>query len=323
MRLHTPLFEGNAGDASNGGGTLLGGAISTTQATQTTAQATSTTAVDDSGSAPRFDFRSALDDTGAFKPGWEANLPADLKDSAPALAKYPTLEQAMRGLANAQKLIGAKQNALKAPAPDAPPAEHEKYQAAMREALHIPADVKDYKIEIPTDLPEGIKLDEAKMGEFTALAHKLNIRPEAAKELVAFQAKEMAAMSLAGKAQLESYVKAQGDDLRTTWGDKMADNIATAKAAAEKLGLDVNLPELGNSAAFIKAMHEASKLMKSDTLIAGDAPLSGADGKAKADDILRNPTNPLHKAYHGKEGPARQKEVQDTYLRLMGVKTAK
>lgn len=325
MKIYTRYFleadDGN-GSSNSGGSTLLGGAASnastTTQTTQQTAQQQNNPhAVDDSGTAPRFDFRSALDDKGAFKPGWEANLPADLKDSATALAKYPTLEQAMRGLANAQKLIGQRQNALKAPAPDAPAAEHEKYQAALREALSIPADAKDYKIPAPEKLPEGVKLDDAKLGEFSKLAHSLNIPASTAQKLVEFQAKELAAIQQQGKATLEGYVKEQAATLKTEWGDKLESNLGVAKKAAEKLGLDVNAPELGNNAAFIKAMFEASKLMQPDALITGNSSALSGDGKAQAEDIRNNPNNPWHKAYHGKEGPVRQKEAQATMFRLL------
>ena len=317
------LLEGEGGNGgSNGGGTLLGGAAGAGAASassqQSQVQQPNPNAVDDSGTAPRFDFHTALDDKGAFKPGWETGLPNDLKDSAAALAKYPTLEQAMRGLANAQKLIGQKQNALKAPAPDAKPEEIAKYNASIREALHIPDKVEDYKIEVPKDLPEGVKIDEAKLGEFSKLAHSLNIPAAAAKELIAFQAKEMAALQQAGQSQLATYVKTQADALKTEWGDKMPENINAAKMAAEKLGLDVNMPELGNNAAFIKAMFQASKLMKSDTLIGDKVSTMNGDGAAQAEDIRRNKNNPLHAAFMGKEGPDRQREVQATMLRLQG-----
>jgi hypothetical protein len=46
------------------------------------------------------------------------------------------------------------------------------------------------------------------------------------------------------------------------------------------------------------------------------------DGKAQAEDIRRNPSNPWHNAYIGKEGAARQKEAAALMARLQGVQMA-
>ena len=46
------------------------------------------------------------------------------------------------------------------------------------------------------------------------------------------------------------------------------------------------------------------------------------DGKAQAEDIRRNPSNPWHNAYIGKEGSAHQKEAAALMARLQGVQIA-
>lgn len=326
MKIKPTFYEESGGDAGAGGGggasTLLSGGsttATTTEAAATTAAATTQQQQDDSGSAARFDFRAALDDNGAFKPGWEAGLPADMKESAAALAKYPNPEQALRGLVNAQKLIGAK-TSLKPPAPDAPAADVEKYNASVRDALGIPAKIEDYKLTAPASLPEGVKVDDAQLKEFSALAHSLNITPSAAQKLMEFDMKRMAALNQSGQAKLGEFVKSQGAELQTAWGDKMQENIGIAKRTAEALGLDVNDPQLGNNAAFVKAMFSASKLIQSDKLIGTESATGGMTGSAGADDIRNNKMNPWHNAYHGKEGATRQQEALAVMKRLNNVK---
>lgn len=319
MKIFPTFYEETGGDASaggSGGTTLLGGAGGATQAAAPAAATEH--AQDEGGAAAAFDFRSHLDETGNFKQGWEAALPADLKDSAPALTKYPNPEQMMRGLVNAQKLVGQK-STLTPPAPDAPADVVAKYNASMQSALGIPPKVEDYKLTLPT-LPEGLKADDAQVKEFTALAHSLNIPPAAAQKLMEFDAKRMAGLNQAGQAQLESFVKSQGEILKTEWGDKMGENIALAKHAAGLLGLDINDPQLGNNAAFIKAMHVASGLIQSDKLIGTKDALGGLAPSAVADDIRNNKANPWHNAYHGKEGASRQQEAYGHIKRMNGVK---
>jgi hypothetical protein len=317
MKIFPIFYEESGGDASMGGGgaaaTLLGGA-----GASTTTQAASTTTQQDEGGAAAFDFRTLLDDNGGFRQGWETSLPDDLKPKAGSLTKYPNPLELMRGHAKQDEFVGRK-STLTPPAPDAAPEVVSKYNESVRAALGIPPKVEDYKLTVPT-LPEGVKVDEAQMKEFTALAHSLNIPPAAAQKFMEFDAKRMAAMNQAGQAQLESFVKSQSEILKTEWGDKMGDNIAKAKHAAGLLGLDINDPQLGNNAAFIKAMHVASGLIQSDKLIGTKDGVQGLAPSAIADDIRNNKANPWHNAYHGREGAERQKEAYGHIKRMSGMK---
>ena len=317
MKLFPRFFlEGEGGGSGGGGGTLLGGGSSSAPPP---AQQQQQHAQDDGASKGTFDFRTLLDDTGNFRQGWDSSLPDDLKPHVGALSKYPNPLELMRGHANASKLIGAK-TALTPPAADAKPEEVTKYNEAVRAALGVPAKAEDYKLTAPTGLPEGVTVDEGQMKEFTALAHSLNIPPAAAQKLMEFDAKRMATLQQGGQAKLDEFVKSQGDILQKEWGDKMGENISRAKRAAELLGLDINDPQLGNNAAFIKAMHTASGLMKDDKLIGSEGATAGTGGAAQAEDIRRNKDNPWHAAYMGKEGKARQTEAAALIARLQGQK---
>lgn len=323
MKLYPQfILEAESGNSGGGGGTLLSSAAtSQTTASTTTATATQTQhTTDDANNPPAYDFRSSLDETGKFRADWTNSLPENLRAYAGTFSKYPTPQALLDGFGNAQKLIGQRQGALKAPGPDAKAEDVAKYQSQLREALSIPEKVEDYKIPLPEKLPEGIKVDEAKLGEFSKLAHSLNIPAAAAQKLVEYQMQQQAAMIQGGQAKVEAFVKEQGEALKKEWGDKMDVNLSKALAAAELLGLDPADPEVGNSAKMIKALHAASNLMKSDTLIGAKTSTGGAGGAAEAAEIMNNKSHPMHAAYWGKEGASRQQEVNEYVWRLQGWK---
>jgi hypothetical protein len=227
----------------------------------------------------------------------------------------------MRGHVNASKLIGQK-STFKAPAPDAPPAEQEKFNAQIRELTGVPAKVEDYKIAKPDNLPDGLTWDEAQVGEFAKLAHSLNITPTAAQKLVEFDAQRMAKLNQTGQSQLQEFVKSQEAELRKDWGNDFEANMGLAAKAAQVVGFDLEDGELGNNAKFVKAMLTVSRLIKPDSLVGSDKAGIVMDGAAQAEDIRRNPNNPWHKAYMGDEGAARQQEAAALMRRLKGVKDA-
>lgn len=319
MKLHTPLFEeGGDSGQGNGGGTLLSQAAGGGESSSSAAVSVAKTDGNEGGSTA-WDFRSSLDDKGNFKPGWDQGLPDDLKPSAASLAKYPNPLELLRGTANAQKLIGQKAT-LTPPAPDAAPEVVAKYNESIRAALGVPAKVEDYKITPPAGLPEGVKVNEAELKDFTALAHSLNIPPAAAAKLMEFDVKRMAALQQNGQAMLDEFVKGQEAELKKDWGNDFEANLGKAAKAAQMFGFDLNDGELGNNAKFVKAMFTASNLIAPDRLVGSDKTGVVMDGKAQAEDIRRNANNPWHKAYLGEEGPARQQEAASLMARLQGVK---
>lgn len=334
MKLFPRFFlEGEGGDGgSNGGGgasggsTLLGGAAGGSSGSgqgdgsKAGSGSSGGAGAGDGGSPGAWDFRSSLDDKGNFRPGWDANLPDDLKASAAALAKYPNPLELMRGHVNASKLIGQK-TALKAPAPDAKPEEVAKFNAQIREVLGVPAKAEEYKLTKPDNLPQGLSWDEAKVGDWQKFFHENNIPPAIADKIVAKQAAEIASQAEAGKGKLDQWVKSQEAELRKEWGADFDANLGLAAKAASIAGFDLNDSELGNNAKFVKAMLTVSRLISPDKLV-GDDKVTAMNGAAQAEDIRRNPNNPWHKAFMGQEGEARQREAAALMARLQGVKVS-
>lgn len=305
--------EGDNGGGGGGGATILsqGAATATTTTTQPNQQS------GDAGQPPQFDFRAQLDDQGNFKPGWHGALPDDLKPHSESIGKYPNPLEMMRGLANAQKLIGQRKE-IKPPGPEAKPEEI----AAWRKTIGVPeaATIEAYGIKAPEKLPEGVSWDEEAAKGFTTKAHELGLTPAQVQGLIAYDVERQGGAFGKSKAAIEAHVAAQREMLTKEWGDKFEENKARAMKTAQLLGIDPTDAEIGNSAKLIKALHAASSLIQEDKLLASDKVGLGLTGPAQAEDIMRNPANPWNAAYWGKQGKEKQMEAQALIQRLNGVK---
>ena len=317
MNIRTPLYN-EAGDGGNGGGgTILAGESGATSTAQAAITETPSTAATTQQQSAGWDFRSALADDGSFKPDWTQSLPADLKDYAASLGKYPNVTEFLRGFGNAQKLIGQRGGQqIKPPAPDAKPEEI----AAWNKLIGVPEKPEDYGLKKPEKLPEGVEWDDANAAEFAAFAHKNGLNAQQVQALMQYDMERQSKGYGKSTAELTAFVEKQRAELQSKWGTQYGENVARAMKAAELLGLDPADPEIGNSAKVIQALHQASQLMQEDKFVASNKVGLGLTGPQQAEDIRRNPANPWHAAYMGKEGKARQLEAQAIMARLQGVK---
>ncbi len=316
LTLYAP--EGDAG--GGGGSTLLSGDAPVAPVAASPEVAASDAQKAAVGSATPWDHRSALDDTGAFKADWTTNLPDDLKAHAGTLGKYTNLKDALAAIGTSQSRIGQLQQQIgqkmRPPGPDATPEQ----KAEWKKLLGVPEKPDGYGLQKPEKIPEGAEWSEEQAKEFSALAHELDLTPAQVQRLAAYDLERSGKMGLAGKSKIESFIKEQKTALEKEWGDKLGENVERAKAAAVKLGLDPTDPELGNSAKFIRAMHEAAKLMKEDQYIGGDKMGQGLTGEDAVKDIMTNPNNAWNKAFMGEEGKERQQQAVDNIKRLRGQK---
>lgn len=307
LKPRTPLFNEATLLASGGGGSSASAADSASAPNPPP---------DDAGTAAAFDFRSALDDSGNFKKDWSANLPADVKDYADALGKYPNPTELVRGFVNAQKLIGKRQE-VKPPAPDAKPEE----LAAWRKLVGAPETADGYKIAKPEKLPDGIEWNDANVKEFAEVAHKLNLSEAQAQALIQYDLERSSKLMGKGQEKIAEYRKSQQSALKETWGESYNDNLQKVAKLVELAGGDPNDPDIGDNAKVLELLGKLTPLLKEDGFVGSDKVGSGLTNTQQAEDIRRNPNNPWHAAFHGKEGKARQAEAQNVVMRLAyGVK---
>jgi hypothetical protein len=228
-------------------------------------------------------------------------LPEHLKPYSDAFKKYGKLDDLLGGFVHSLHLNG-KKGLMPLPA-NADEKTKGEFNARLRELLNVPEKPEGYGVK----KPEGIS-DEAWNSGYVngalSVLHKHNVSPEAVKELVDFDFRhgsQILAQQEAAKAQA---LEAAAQDLRTSFGADYDKKIGLAQRAARTFGLEVEDPEIGNNPKVIKFLARVAEGISEDRLVqGGNDANTGMSDKARAEDIINNPSNPLNKAYHDAGDP--------------------
>jgi hypothetical protein len=233
---HTALFEGEGGDGgSNGGGDSTPSAPEPSLASTLTQSAapTPTDGQQPQGEPTAFDFRSILNERGEFVDGWESKLPKDFEPYAGTLRGTKDFATLTKRLHDNQAAARAKtEGVIKIPGADAKPED----VAAFHRALGVPETPEGYDLKAPENLPPGVKFDPEQAKEFSAVAHKLGLPPQAVAELVNWKVAAEAKQAEVSQKALEDYRAKEADVLKAAYGDKANEKIGDAVALLESMG---------------------------------------------------------------------------------------
>ena len=224
-------------------------------------------------------------------------------------AKDP--EKAMlQGVKNLQYLAGQK--ALEPLPDDAPDSVKDERRQLMAKLNGVPETPEGYGIKKPETLPDGVYWPEESVGAYAGIFHKHNASPELVKEILELHTKTLEG----AEVQIEQQITAQRTEemgkLKTEFGDRTNQVLTKAMRGAMTLGLtEDEAKALGTSAASIKALAKVVDLVSEDRLAvdAGAGSNVGGSYREKALDIVTNPNNPLHKAYHDTGHPKHEEAV--------------
>ncbi len=257
-------------------------------------------------------YKGLYGDDGKIDKAALDRLPDHLKPHKDVLGKYETIDALLTGFGNAHALASKKAlTPLEANAPDHVKAER---KAMLDGVNNVPKDPKGYGIARPETFPAEHWSEEG-AGKMAAIAHKHSLSPDAVKELLGLQM-ELTNGELAKGQQFEAdFYKAQdtkfAEAIRTQGvvADKALD-LATRGAVT--LGIDPKSPLFKNADVKLACLRMAN-LVGEDKLISGDLGGQGGGGGpdylTQARDIMRNPQNPLHKAWSD-PGDPRNEEVR-------------
>jgi len=291
------LLSGSTGSAGSSPETSVAG---TTQATTP-----ATAPVTQAAGGDQW-FVGLYDSTGAINPAKFDALPTHLKAHKETFAKYKTVEALLGGMSNLAQLAGKKGLApLPADAPAEIKAERAKLMAELNNAPKTP---EGYGFKRPDSIPES-QWSEPYVQGIAGILHKHSASPELAKELMAFDAQHAGTMMEGVKgAETAAYAK-EATALKEAFGGEYAKKIDLAVRGAKTLGMDINDPLFRNHKAVVM-MSKFAEMVSEDRLVSGESSANaGMDDRAKALDIVNNPANPLHKAYHNAEDPMHAQAV--------------
>ena len=300
MMFLSPEDEGSGGGGTqttsqSGAGSLIGESGTSGGTTETTTSGTT----------------SWLNDKGEFTEGWLDRLPDDLKEAKVSLSKFKDLTGLLKSTASLEKMLGKKGDAVNIPSPDASPEE----KAAFYKQLGRP-DSADVYTTKPKNLPEGLEWNEDFAKQINALAHEEGVLPSAMEKIISKYAEfEINRGKESAAKELEAF-NAYKKNIAEAWGDKFATNDATTTRMAQTLGLPKDTREWTPDKVVI-AIHRASQLVSEDRLVPLDSVATTQPGAVRSQDIMTNPANPLYAAYHGKQGPAKQKVAANLVLDLI------
>lgn len=225
---------------------------------------------------------------GTFGDKWLDALPEDAKDYKDTLAKYKSVPDMAKALANANALIGKK---LGVPNEKSSPEE----VAAFRKALGVPDTLDDYKFA-PDALPEGMTWNDDFAKPFAEIAHKHNVPPGAMKAL----ANQFAHYEKVKLEALQSTFEKQRTEavgtLQKEWGTEFDKNIGLAKQAAKMAGVNANSHGFSDPEV-VRGFVRMAQMMSEDKMGRGMQSAEMMTGQARAMDIMRNAENPWHKRY--------------------------
>jgi hypothetical protein len=291
-----------AGDGGEGGGGSDGGTPAGGEGTPAPA---STPPADGTGNAPPIiegspsgepDANPFINNEGEFTNNWLDSLKGDEYESMkPTLARFKNVQDMAKSVYHSKQMIGKNVDSVLVPGEDSSPDE----VSAYRQAIGVPDDIADYKLDAPEGVPEGMEFDQSVMDSFKEFAHTNNMPPAVAQQLVNMQMGLTTESMQAQEAQMQTFVAEQDAQLKREWGGAYEKNITDAKLGARDLGIDLaDDHPVFNEAWFVQAMKRHGNAVGEDSLKRGDADFLGANSdKMKGQDIINNPQNPAYQKY--------------------------
>lgn len=237
-----------------------------------------------------------------------STLPAEYQTD-PAFKNIDSAATLAKGFKHAQSLIGAKRIA----APDGNWTEQQ--YGEMYDALGRPKTADEYTIP-KFDLPEGLKLDDARMKVTRAALHKAGLSQRQADAVLGHYFETVSTDFKNSQALRDQATAAATAELKTGWGDKFDTNLNLAKAVAQKFGgQDVltylNESGLGNDPKIIKLLHGIGTAMMDDRDNRGGDPLVLTDQSKALKDIQDlNSNSDFMKALNDRSHPGHKAAVE-------------
>jgi hypothetical protein len=252
-------------------------------------------------------FVGLYDNTGKLNHAKFDALPAHLKGSEGLFKRYPTVEALLGGLQNASNLAGKK--ALAPLPPDASPEAKAERSKIMAQLNNTPEKPEGYGFKRPDNIPEG-QWNQPYVDGVAAILHKHHASPELAAELLKHDAEHAGKIGeTVSKSQAEAAQREQAA-LKEAFGADYAKKIDLAVRGAKTMGFEPTDPIFQNHKAVVM-MAKFAEMVGEDKIISGETSANaGMDDRAKALDIVKNPANPLHAAFHNPEHPQHTQAVE-------------
>ncbi len=248
--------------------------------------------------------------------------PDDLKAMKKEVERYKTVPDYLKGQREREAMLGKKGLVDPLPA-DATPEQIAERSTLLRKVNGAPDKPEGYGLAKPEGIPDEMwNADLAK--QVSDLAHKHALPPAAVQELAQLQLKATQTQAEAQKAAETQWFDGQDKLIRDNLakeGLDYAKGLDAAQRAGRKWGVAPDSPLLKNATVFLllnrlsKAGAEAGLVKGEQDHFGVNPTMSNEQAASAADDIMKNKSNPLHKAFWDGAHPDNAK-AKDTWRNL-------
>lgn len=218
----------------------------------------------------QFTIDKIVNNDGTFKEGWNSSV-----EGGESLSKYNNINDLIKGFANANKLIGKKQEQISRPGADAT----DEQRKAWREHLGVPEKADDY--QVPDEYKETVDAESFK--EFAQFAHEHNIPADTMQELLRFQERYAAKLNEVNAKRIEEQAKEARKYFQAEWGGLYERNFNLLKDGLVRAGIDIESPEMSgalNNPFILSALFDKISSMQDGTMpVPGFMKASASDAK--------------------------------------------
>lgn len=248
------------------------------------------------------------DESGKLDKAAFERLPDHLKKDKQIFEQYDTLADLLHAFGNSKRLNGRKGDlsAYERPGDDAPDSVKEQHQQFLKVANGVPEKPEDYGLSRPEGVPED-QWNQEQANEYAGIFHKHNASPELVREISELNNRFQAEQQQRMQQEDQAYFADEVSKLKAEFKSELPEVRGFAERVVSRFGMDDSAM---SSAANVKALYRIGKALGEDRLPSGDGNRdSGMTDRQKALDIVNNPNNPMHKAFHNPNHPEHDEAV--------------
>ncbi len=226
-------------------------------------------------------------------PEWVGTLPEDIRtpEALPVLSKYPTQTEAIKGLIEAQKVIGRKGVIM----PDLEKGTDEEW--SQFHSNFRPAKAEEYGFAKPENLPKGMDFNEKSAQEWMQTFHELGLTKRQAQAIYG-KFNETQIKAFETETQASEKIKTESvNALQSEFGKDYQKVISKAAQAAKWVGEDffqfLDATGLGDSPDIIKALYKFSQSMSEHHFVDSTSSVDGPKQYTK-DELMAMVADPRY-----------------------------
>lgn len=250
-------------------------------------------------------------DDGKLSEDFAKSIPEEYKGVEKIFGKYKSQEDLIKGIHSLSFM--AKKGELGPLDPNAPDHVKQEYDSQVKSALGIPETAADYAIQFPEGTPDDA-IDTEFVDSMKQFAHENNVTPEALNKFAPILMQREAAIHEGYANQDAQLLKSGMESLQKEYGSDFGSKIEAAKRGVMLADPDIDVandPAFKHPTAVKLAIALAERTGDDRQPNASAAGGTNMNFREQSRDIVSNPNNQYHAAYHDSQHPQHDAAVKE------------